>query len=63
MYYDIGADDKLYSEFREMCKEALIGKVNYLCIDMTKNKKEGKYLIFNQSKNKFIGCVSEIEFF
>ena len=36
-YYDIGAYDKLYSEFREMCEEAWSEKFNYLCIDMTKN--------------------------
>ena len=46
-YYDIGAYDKLYSEFKERCHEAWSERFNYLCTDMTENKKEGRYSIFN----------------
>ena len=35
MYYDIGAYDMNYSEFKEMCHEAWDEKFNYLCIDIT----------------------------
>ena len=51
MYQDIGADHMLYSEFRKRCRKALCEKFNYLSTDMTKNKNEGKYRIFNESKN------------
>ena len=51
MYYDIGAYDMLYSEFNEMCLKAWSERFNYLCLDITKNKNEGKYRIFNESKN------------
>ena len=51
MYYDIGAYDVKYDEFKEMCHKAWIGNINSLCIDMTKNKSEDKYHIFNESKN------------
>ena len=59
MYYDIGAYDMKYDEFKEMCHEAWDEKYNYLCIDMTKNKNEGKYCIFNESKTTYIECICE----
>ena len=59
MYYDIGAYDMKYDEFKEMCHEKWDEKYNYLCIDMTKNKNEGKYRIFNESKTTYIECICE----
>ena len=38
MYYDIGAYDMLYSEFREMNREAWSEKIVYLCIDLKEMK-------------------------
>ena len=61
MYYDIGAYDMKYDEFKEMCHKAWDKKYNYLCIDMTKNKKEGKYRIFNENKTTYIDCICETE--
>ena len=61
MYYDIGAYDMKYDEFIEMCSFAWSEKFNYVCIDMTKNKNEGKYRIFNESKNTDIDCICETE--
>ena len=61
MYYDIGAYDMKYDEFKEMCHKAWDEKYNYLCIDMTKNKNEGKYRIFNESKTIYIDCNPESE--
>ena len=46
MYYDIGAYDMIYDEFKEKCHKAWSEKLNYFCIDMTKIKSEGKYRIF-----------------
>ena len=48
MYYDIGAYDMLHSEFRTMCREAWNEKFEFLCIDMTKSKIEGKNRIFKE---------------
>ena len=59
MYHDIGALDMIYDEFKEMCRVAWSEKLNYLCIDMTKNKNDGKYRIFNESKTTYIDCVPE----
>ena len=61
MYYDIGAYDMKYDEFKEMCHKAWDEKYNYLCIDVTKNKNEGRYRIFNESKTTYIDCIPESE--
>ena len=50
MYYDIGAYDMNYNEFKEMCHKAWDERYNYLCIDMSKNKNDGKYRTFNEVK-------------
>ena len=63
MCYDIGAYDMKYDEFNEMCHQTWSEKFNYQCIDMTKNKKEGKYRICNESKNTYIECTPESEAF
>ena len=59
MYYDIGAYDMKYDQFKEMCHKAWDERFNYLCIDMKKNKHEGKYRIFNESKTTYIDCIPE----
>ena len=61
MYYDIGAYDMNYDEFKQMCHKTWDEKNNYLCIDMAKNKNEGKYRIFNESKTTYIECIPETE--
>ena len=61
MYYDIGAFDMINDEFKEMCRVAWSEKFNYLCTDMSKNKNEGKYRIFNESKTTYIDCIPESE--
>ena len=63
MYYDIGAYDMNYDEFKQMCHKAWDEKYNYLCIDITKNKNDGKYRIFNESKTTYIQCICETEAF
>ena len=54
IFYDIGAYDMNYDEFKQMCQKAWDERFNYLCIDMTKNKNEGKYRIYNESKHTYI---------
>ena len=63
LYYDIGAYDMKYDEFKEMCHKAWSERFNYRCIDMTKKKNEGKYRIFNENKNTYIECICEPETF
>ena len=61
MYYDIGAYDMNYDEFKQMCHKAWDERFNYLFIDMTKNKNEGKYRIFNESKTTYFEYIPESE--
>ena len=63
MYHDIGAYDMKYDEFKEKCHKAWDERYNYLCIDMTKNKNEGKYSIFSESKTTYIDCIPETNLF
>ena len=63
MYCDIGAYDLNYDEFKQMCHRAWAEKYNYLCIDVTKNKNDGKYRFSNESKTTYIECVCETEAF
>ena len=63
MYYDIGAYDMQYDEFRHMCHKAWNERVKYLCIDMSRNKKDGKYRFFNESRTTYIECTPESENF
>ena len=48
-------------EFKEMCHKTWSERFNYLCIDMTKNKDDGKYRIFNESKTTYVECIPETE--
>ena len=61
MYYDIGAYDMKYDEFKLMCHKAWDEKYNYLCIDVTRKKNEGKYRIFIESKTTYIDCIPETD--
>ena len=63
MCYDIGAYDLLYAEYKEMCHKAWSENNNYLFIEMIKNKNEGKYRIFDESKNTYTECFCETEAF
>ena len=51
-----------HDEFKEMCRVAWSEKFNYICIDMTKNKIEGNYRFFNESKNTYIKGLPETTF-
>ena len=63
MYYDIGAYDMLYSEFRQMYCEAWNEKFNHLCNHTTKNKIEGRNRILNENKNTYNESTPESEAF
>ena len=61
MYYDIGAYDMKYDDFKEMCRVAWRKKINDLCIDLSKNKNDGKYQFFNENKNTYNECIPKTE--
>ena len=55
--------DMNYDKFKKMCYKTWSEKLNYFCIDMTKNKNEGKYRILNESKNTYKERIPETEAF
>ena len=57
MYYAIGAYDMKYDEFKQVGHKAWRERFNYLCIDMSRNKNDGKNRIFNESKTSYIECI------
>ena len=59
MYYDIGAYDMKYDAFNEMCHKAWSERSNYLCINLTKNRDNGKHRIFNEIKTTYIDFIPE----
>ena len=61
IYKDIGGYDMKYDEFKEMFRRAWSEKINYLCFDMSKNRNEGKYRIFNENKSTYSECICENE--
>ena len=63
IYYDIGAYGMKYDKFKEMCHKVWSEEFNYFCIGMTKNKNEGKYRIFDESKTTYIECIPKSEHF
>ena len=63
MYYNVGAYDMKIDEFREMCLRAWRVKINYLCIDISEKKNEGKNRIFNENRNKYIEGSCETQLF
>ena len=63
MYYDIGAYDLKYDEFKQMCHKAWSERFNYLCIDMSRTKNNGKYRVLIESKTTYIECIPESDSF
>ena len=63
MYYDVGSYDMKYDELKEICHQALSEIFSDLCIDMTKNKNEGKYCFCNESKYTYKECTPKNELF
>ena len=63
MCCNIWAFDMKKNEFKEMCRRTWSEKINCLCIDMTKNEKEGKNRIFKERKNTLIELTPETEAF
>ena len=62
MYYDIGAYDMKYDEFKEMCHKVWDEKFIYLCIDMVKKMEVN--IVFSMKENPHILIVfSKLTFF
>ena len=50
IYRDVAGYDMSYDEFKELCRKSWEEDYNYLCIDESKKRDQGKYCICNESK-------------
>ena len=57
MYRDVGGYDMSYDEFKQSCRKSWEEDYNYLCIDRSKKRDQGRYCICNESKNTYIECT------
>ena len=48
-----------YDEFKEFCRKSWDEDYNYLCIDRSKKRDQGKYCICNESKKTKIGATPQ----
>ena len=63
IYRDVAGYDMIYDEFKDLCRNSWEEDYNYLYIDRSKKRDQGKYCICNESKNSYIGCTSETKSF
>ena len=54
IYRDVAGYDMNYDEFKDLCRKSWGEDCNYLYIDRSKKRDQGKYCICNESKNTFL---------
>ena len=54
IYRDVAGYDMTYDEFKELCRKSWDEDYNYLCIDRSKKRDQGRYCICNESKKTYI---------
>ena len=59
IYRDVGGYDMIYDEFKELCRKSWEDEYNYLCIDRSEKRDQGRYCICNESKNTYTECIPE----
>ena len=59
IYTDVAGYDMNYDEFKDLCRKSWEEDHNYLYIDRSKKRDQGKYCIYNESKNSYIECTPE----
>ena len=63
LYRDVGGYDMSYDEFKQICKKSGEEDFNYLYIDRSKTRDQGRYCICSKSKNTYKECTSETKTF
>ena len=54
IYRNVAGYDMSYDEFKELCRKSRDEDYNYICIDRSKKRDQGRYCICNESKKKHI---------
>ena len=63
IYRDVAGYDMNYDEFKELCRKSWEDDYNYLCIDRSKKRDQGKYCICNESKNTYLEATPQTKLF
>ena len=63
IYRNVAGYDMSFDEFRKICRKSWEEDYNYLCIDRSKKREQGRSCICNGKKNTYIECVPETKFF
>ena len=50
IYRDVAGYDMNYDEFKDLCRKSWDEDYNYICIDRSKKRDQGRYCICNESK-------------
>ena len=59
IYRDVAGYDMNYDEFKELCRKSWEEDYNYLCIDRSKKRDQGRYSICNESKNTHLEATPQ----
>ena len=59
IYREVAGFDMNYDEFKELCRKSWDEDYNYLCIDRSKKRVQGKYCICNESKRTYIEATPQ----
>ena len=59
IYRDVAGYDMDYNEFKELCRKSWEDEYNYLCIDRSKKRDQGRYCICNESKNTYLEAIPQ----
>ena len=58
-YRDVARYDMNYDEFKELCRKSWEEDYNYICIDRSKKRDQGKYCICNENKKTYIEATPQ----
>ena len=59
IYRDVAGYYMNYDEFKELCKKSRDEDYNYICIDRSKKRDQGKYCICNESNKTYIEATPQ----
>ena len=59
IYRDVAGSDMNYDEFKDLCRKSWEEDYNYLCIDRSKKRDQGRYCICNESKNTYLEATPQ----
>ena len=59
IYRDVAGYDMNYDEFKELCRKSWEEDYNYLCVDRSKKRDQGRFCLCNESKKTYIEATPQ----